>query len=783
MKIKEIRIENFGRFSDFSMDFSEGINSIVEENGWGKSTLADFIKVMFFGFDGEKKRSDIENERRRYKPWQSGTYGGSLAFEISGKEYRIMRIFGSRDSEDIFKLFDNVSGLESDDYTSAIGEELFKLDSESYKRTVLIGQNDVETAATDGINAKLGNLSGATDDIDNYEAVAEKLKSRINGISHTRSTGEIYSLRNELTGLENEVRNINAVETAAVQKKESLEKLRAELTENRKNKERLNIELKDASKAAAIVSKKKQYDGILIRYAERQSEVEKAKRVFGNRSELYEGMVPGNEQLEHYRSLADGLKRKEKTYAAMQFSEDEKKDYYKYSEKYSGKEAVSEKASGLINDLSEARSKKEALTSKEVLLDSLRLQQTEYKKPSYIWMIIAGVLLVLSGVFLLLKISLPAGALVCAAGAGLLIAGIILQSHAGDNAKRKEDSAACSRLSEEIESEKEYIKSTEKRIRDFLGEFGLPFDFGTGTTYLSEIKNEYQRYMTLKNQKDDMRDDILLEEIAADKRRLDDFLAPFSELFDSNDEYSSKLDKIDYGIQKYNRAVYELDMVEAEKRTFEAENNTDEFRRMAEFEKLRSMDEINADIISVNKSIEKLLDDVNTCDNQLGEILEKLDDLNEKNEKLKETKHEYEKLLDKEKLLIMTRDLLEKAKTGFIAKYSSSVAAGFKKYHELFEGTTGEKYSFDANMNLRIEDHGDYKNPRMYSAGNRDKTGLCFRMGLIEAMYPDEKPVIIMDDPFTNLDGKNLEGGKKLLKIVAEEYQVIYLTCHESRLP
>ena len=61
MKLISLHIDNFGQFNNFDYVFEDGINQIVEENGWGKSTLAAFIKVMFFGFYNTSKRDDYVN--------------------------------------------------------------------------------------------------------------------------------------------------------------------------------------------------------------------------------------------------------------------------------------------------------------------------------------------------------------------------------------------------------------------------------------------------------------------------------------------------------------------------------------------------------------------------------------------------------------------------------------------------------------------------------------------------------------------------------------------------
>ena len=106
MRIRKCYIENFGKLHEVKYEFSEGLNVINEQNGWGKSTLANFIKAMFFGLDASQKRSIEENERKKYFPWQGGNFGGNLEFEAKGKVYEIERFFGKKEKEDTFKLYD-----------------------------------------------------------------------------------------------------------------------------------------------------------------------------------------------------------------------------------------------------------------------------------------------------------------------------------------------------------------------------------------------------------------------------------------------------------------------------------------------------------------------------------------------------------------------------------------------------------------------------------------------------------------------------------------------------
>ena len=92
-----------------------------------------------------------------------------------------------------------------------------------------------------------------------------------------------------------------------------------------------------------------------------------------------------------------------------------------------------------------------------------------------------------------------------------------------------------------------------------------------------------------------------------------------------------------------------------------------------------------------------------------------------------------------------------------------------------------EKFHIDANINITVAEQGKQRETNTQSSGYRDLIGICLRVALVDAMYTDEKPVLIMDDPFTNLDDAKMKQARKFLEYVAEKYQVIYFTCSESR--
>lgn len=123
MKFIECYIENFGRLHAFRYTFNDGVNSILADNGYGKTTLSVFIKCMLYGMEGTKKQGLDENDRKHYLPWQGGRCGGYLSLSVRGHRYRIERSFGAKESEDSFALYDLDTGKPSADFSSDFGTD------------------------------------------------------------------------------------------------------------------------------------------------------------------------------------------------------------------------------------------------------------------------------------------------------------------------------------------------------------------------------------------------------------------------------------------------------------------------------------------------------------------------------------------------------------------------------------------------------------------------------------------------------------------------------------
>ena len=260
VKIISCYVENFGKLHDYSVDFSDGLNVVCEENGWGKSTFAAFVRAMFYGLEGERKRNLLENERKRYKPWQGGVFGGKLTFEIQGKTYQISRVFYDKEANDEFELRDAQTNLLSRDYSKKIGEEIFQINRESFMRTIFIGQSDCKTSPTDDINAKIGNLADHANDLNHFEEADKKLKEILNSLTPERVTGSIAKRREEIAGYERIVQDGEEIVESLDIYQDLLHKEEAEYEALKERLKETGEEQQKVSKLQSVLAKRSEWE-------------------------------------------------------------------------------------------------------------------------------------------------------------------------------------------------------------------------------------------------------------------------------------------------------------------------------------------------------------------------------------------------------------------------------------------------------------------------------------------------------------------------------------------
>ena len=64
MILRKLHIENFGKLHNLTIELKSGLNEFYYENGFGKTSLTIFIKVMFYGMP--PARENVKMERKKY---------------------------------------------------------------------------------------------------------------------------------------------------------------------------------------------------------------------------------------------------------------------------------------------------------------------------------------------------------------------------------------------------------------------------------------------------------------------------------------------------------------------------------------------------------------------------------------------------------------------------------------------------------------------------------------------------------------------------------------------
>ena len=84
------------------------------------------------------------------------------------------------------------------------------------------------------------------------------------------------------------------------------------------------------------------------------------------------------------------------------------------------------------------------------------------------------------------------------------------------------------------------------------------------------------------------------------------------------------------------------------------------------------------------------------------------------------------------------------------------------------------------DQTLDIEVHApekaDWVPVSSLSQGTLDLVYLVARLGLVRLITGDRRPPLVFDDPFVTLDEPRADHALELLKVVASDFQVIYLT-------
>ena len=352
MKLKACHIENYGKIKDADYVFADGITQYCEENGYGKTTLASFLKAMFYGLSPVNKRTKQFLDREHFYPFHGGKFGGSLVFEKGGKEYRIERFFdkssGTKDSMLVY-----CNGMPTEEFGGEIGQGVFGLDEEAFARTVFVTAAEMEMSATSGISAKLNCYVENTDSTADAASAIKLLHDRRKELRADRGSNDLLTRQREkISGIQEQIENLEQISAALGGQYTEREQLEQQIRE-------AEAADKEAGTRKLLRQKWETYDGY---QAALGAEREKREAI----SQKYPMGIPTQEELQELRGSAERLSmlKGERAAASPDGKEQERL------------EAFAVRFAGGVPEAEALRQEEERLAQ----IGSLRLQLEELKK-------------------------------------------------------------------------------------------------------------------------------------------------------------------------------------------------------------------------------------------------------------------------------------------------------------------------------------------------------------------------------------------------------------------
>ena len=780
MKLLKCHIENFGKLSGYDYEFKDGLNTIKENNGYGKTTFANFIKAMFYGMEA-KRNTKVLIDRKKYIPWQGGAFGGSVEFELNGKKYKIERFFGKKEAEDVFKLYDLSTNLECDDFSQNIGEEVFNLNKEAYERSTFISGQNIETAMNDSISAKLGNILESENDVNTSEKAIKILEDAIKNYKKTGDRGEINEKKLEKTNFEKKLEQSKIDEKNLQERREKYSSLKQELKEKEEERQNLN-------KLLTLKIQEETKNAKLENYKILQNNLEEAKKNLEQTETFFKAGTPTDEETDTLIEKSFEIEKYKVEVANFETStlenEDENNLKKIFDNNRISEEIINDKISDYksINDIDNQIKVNEE--KKSNLANELRVLNKQRKLDKTLCIILGilicvGIIVAMYG-FANQKMQIATGATIF----GILIAIAALikintYSKKSQNSKDKDEEEKD--IGEYIGKLKEKKYNLQMEVDSFITMYSGKNDIDDVIFELTEIKSQFNKYKDMKNS-----NDLLIQkqsEITAKLKDLEESMKEyFSKYFpvinQSYVAYAQEI-KIKKGLLIQYKQEFEAKLRAAEE--YKKNNKLDELQNVKSYNMIAiNKGEIEEKIKQITLEINNINDEKNYVKNQIELLESNLDSVFDVETRIDELAQKIEEMEEKCKILEKTKKYLETAKEQFSSQYLNRMKQNFMKNLQLINGSELD-INLDVNLNVKVNEQGSGKDIGYFSTGYKDLIYICMRLSLIDSLFEKEKPFIILDDPFVNLDESKIKNATDLLKNIAKDYQIIYFICHDSR--
>lgn len=761
MRLLNCNVQNFGTLSGFKVDFNEGLTVIKEENGFGKSTLACFIKAMFYGLLQTSKRSLDENERKKYTPWQGGAFGGTLDFECYGKRYRVERFFGAKEKDDTFKLLDLSAGNLCNDFSENLGLELFGIDADSFERSVYMPQTATATGINNSLRAKLTGLVENSDDISNYDNAVKALEKRAKEYSVANGArGAIADKTREINELETELKDIQASADNLKRVKNELCELKVKTDLLTGQKAKIREQITAASDAAARSEQVKRREELKASVTELNSRLQAVKLRYPDGFPNEQALAEANETAELLKSTENQL-----VLLKSEMSDSGELERLKefFHESVPNEQEIADCRDSLTR-LTQAKANANALSDRIS-------QNTETSKPggkAFKLSLIAAVLLAAAGAVTMIW-QMLAGVIIIALS--VVVAGVAAFQHL-KNMISTSGTHGNAAVQQEYETLQTQIAELSDSVAQFTGKYVPDAEPQAALDTISQNLRDFKRVQKSVNERE-QKIASRLRRIGECREQLESFFKSYGIGLEGN--FTDRLSAVKRDIETVTRLENELKQQNTRlselPTTQEQPTVTDEIQ---DREKLLEAEK------QLTDGLDEIQRQISVCEADANRLSAKAETFSDIEERLENLRLERDEMTDQLNVINKTLELLGKAKNDLSLRYLDRITDGFNKYSSIIKGQS-EEALIDTELKVMVGCQGVSRDREYFSTGYKDMIDIAMRLALCDALFDKECPMLILDDPFVNLDDRRMANSLKMLKKLAEHRQIVYLTCHSSR--
>ena len=844
MKLLKCHIVGFGNWKNQTIDFQGGLTSVCEKNGFGKSSLASFIRAMFYGLERVTKAN---NERKRALPFDGSPCGGSLDFEWEGNQYSIERSFiGKTPKDDTLICYKN--GIETKELGEVPGNVVFGLDLDSFNRTIFISPTDLEISSSETLNAKMSHfVEGSSDgcDFSSVKESLEELKKKYKPQKNAETKGLLAIETSKINDLEMQETNLSNMKAAMPAKYEKLQELDKNISINQeKNKEAVSHN--------ALIKSWENYDREKEKIEEKEKEIRQLKEKYPL------GMISLAEETS-MKGLLEQYKLDGNTYANLKLSIVEKEEYdnlkLRFEEDvptpsflnelqelvlaYSNEKSkeplkLSLEESSLIRLFDGRKVNLEGLEKRMVTYRSLKKEYDkepdqisvpiEQKKISLKAPLIFGLSLFIlfSIVAILLGIFIHPGcySLFALSVVSLLIPAVYYfnekkkraampTSENQPNLRKKEMGENLTELQINLSSTFKAFAVDENELEGSFALFKAKYD-----SYLKTLQHEkdlnktneqnrlsclakektLQEYFSHYHYKGNDYANLLMN-LSSDAKKYLSYVQKEKQIEEQRKELENKIheegEKIKELAQKYNMGdpnsylnQLPIDRNALQSKEKELTKQKEDLALFKEKEHLieRPSSLEGIDLNALSKELEKAINDRQALSSQIEEDERNISSLEDEVSSLSEEKDNLAKLKKDYEIVSKTLKALTDAEESLKRRYISPVENQFKKYSQSLENALGEEIEMDTDFNVSFIRDGKRSGAEYLSSGEMTLCALAYRLAITDNIFEGkEKPFLILDDIFADLDETHIHMAKKFMESLSQNEQILYFTCHPSR--